>query len=235
MAEREGRREVEEGARGTEREGRRAVPQERPDQRQVGAREEPGVQGLSAQEPVGAELRDAREEIDHPELRAEEPHRPPGGGGAREGGVAARVEGERSARGEHHQPRGEDRDQVVVVEVEGLVDQLDVGEEREEDRRAPAGAPAEREAEGRGAHQREDRVHPRAAERAHAREAQVGEMVRGRDVELGDPSPRGEARHRREHHGAEEGPEGREGGDVDGFVEARAQAHDRALSRRRCR
>ncbi|MDB4932600.1 MAG: hypothetical protein JWM10_5084 [Myxococcaceae bacterium] len=236
VAEREGDEEVEAEPRVAEREGRRAVAEERAEQREVGAREQPGVQRLGPPEPVGAQLREAREHVHHAELRADEPDHPRRDGGARARRVAPRVEGERRARREQREPEREQRDQVVVVEVVGLIEQLDVGEREREGEGARAGAPAEREAERRGAHQREDGVHAGGRQRAHPAEAHVGEVVAGGDVEGGDPAARGEAHHAREHHQPEERAEGRERGDVDGRFEPGAQTaeHRRAVSRRRC-
>ena len=127
--------------------------EQRPDDRRADARGEPQVQRLRVQQPVAAQLGQPGVDVDHADLEAEQMKTP--GRHRRQPRVRppARVErADPSQRQEHEQER-QQRRQVVVVEVVGDVDQLDVGEADREQERAGPVEQAERDA------QREQRQH----------------------------------------------------------------------------
>ena len=83
MEEHERDREIEERARPAHEVGGGLEREERSEHREVAPREEPRPERLGLEQPVGVDLRDAREDVDDAELRTERPHRS-GRDGARE-------------------------------------------------------------------------------------------------------------------------------------------------------
>ena len=124
-----------------------AMPTSAPEHRHVGARRQPQLERKGAHQPVGLELGQPGEGVDHADLEAEQPHpaRAPRVAGPP---APAGVERQGPAQRRHHRERRDQGEEPVVVEVGGGVDQLDPPEAHQQPgRREPASA--SRRSEGR--------------------------------------------------------------------------------------
>ncbi len=174
-------------------------------------------------QPIDADLGHPGEHVDHRQLDAQQPDHgcrdrlPPAGAArpASPGPPGPGVERPHPVQREEHHQGGGQRHPVVVVEVEGAVDQLDPGEEHGVDRHAPPVAPAEGDAQRRQPHDGEVQVHPSARPRSHPTEPGVGEVERRVDEQLVDPSVGGVAQCAQQGDRPEGDPEHRSRGGAD--------------------
>ena len=136
------------------------------------------------------------------------------GGGDR--GAAARVQREGAMHGDEEHQRREQADQVVVVQVVGGVDDLQVREHQEQE--GDRGAEPEPHGDQRAQHRqrREQRVGHRGRRRRHPAEAPVGEAELRHHEHVVDPAVGEEAQRRRDDDQAEGDAERGERRDVAG-------------------
>ena len=109
--------------------------------------------------------------------------------------------------GQEDQEPAQQADEIVVIEISGLVDQLDVREADEEQRCTHPELPAERDREGEKRKRQEQQVHEHGWQRPDPWKQLPREVKCRDDVELVHPIERHEADHARGHQEAEQNPE----------------------------
>ncbi len=110
-----------------------------------------------------------------------------------------------------------------MVQVRRSIEQLDVGEGNREHDHAHAIERAGGDPERRHADDPVDDVHPRGGHRSDPLQPRIGEVDRGRDVEIVDPALELVARDVDRHHHPEEDPKGDERRRIDVLSEPRPQ------------
>ena len=213
--------------------GEPELVKQRADNWNTGVLGQPDAQRRRLEQPIRVELGQAGEAVDEGDLRAK---RPDSAARDRRWRTAApRVQRPDAMGGQQEQQQAGETDEVVVVEVGGFVDQLDVGEAEREEQGGGAVAPAEHDREGEQAERGEMEMHPGRGPGAHPLEADVAEMVRGIDVELVNPAVGEEANDSRQGDDAEGDPKYGGGRAVDrlgGSARKRIKRGERA---RNCR
>ena len=170
--------------------------QEWPGQGDVAVLVEPDAQGEGVEQPVRVQLGDAGEYIDYADLEAQSPQRP-----ARRRRVSPRQEDQQEADQAHP---------VIVVQVGGAVNQLNIGEADKEQRAAnPAAIPCG-DGEAQCPQRREVGIHSPAGPGLHPAKAEVGEVVSRRKVQILNPAVGEEPDDDSQPHQAEQDAESRE-------------------------
>src|SRR5712672_1315598 len=90
-------------------------------------------------------------------------------------------------RQKNHQP-AEQADEVIVVQIGGLVYEFDVSESEKKQGDANAVIKTERDTKGEGAKQNKVRIHERAGPGANPFEAGVSKVKDRFEIELADPA-----------------------------------------------
>ena len=123
---------------------RPADPGTDPTTGRLGARRQPDVHRLRVQQPVGGRLGQPGVDVDHRHLKTQQVRAPGRQRRRADRRAQQRIQRGGAMRGDEHQQRREQADQVVVIEVGRDVDQLQVREREEQQRhrRAVDTAPA---------------------------------------------------------------------------------------------
>jgi hypothetical protein len=122
-------------------------------------------------------------------------------------GLAARVQRPDSVRRQKDHQSAEQADEIVVIEIVGFVDQLDVREANEEERHRDAVVKADSDRECEDDERDKVHVHEGGRQRHHPRK-RIPCEVKGRlDVELVHPPERDEAHGADGHQQAKQNPE----------------------------
>jgi hypothetical protein len=117
---------------------------------------------------------------------------------------------------QNYEQAGKKTDQIVVIQVGGLIQQFDVREAQKEEYRANPIENAECNAKSEHHKGNEMGVHERIGPGPDPLEARVGKMKRRGQIEFADPTFGHESDHCAGHHQAEQEPKRRQGGDIDG-------------------
>ena len=147
------------------------------------------------QQPVRVQLGDAGENIDDANLSAQGPQRP----------QRNRAATQRQRR----QQQADQAHQVVMVEVRGAVNQLNVGKADAEQSGAYPPAIARYDADAEQSQRGKVRVHPPAGPGSRPAEPQVGKVIIRFNVQRANPPMGEKARHRYQPQQAEDDAKGR--------------------------
>ena len=166
--------QVEQGAAPAHGVGNPQFLHQRADHRQVAVLVQPDAHGQRVQQPVRVELGHAGENVHDADLGAQDPHGP-----CRHAVAVQRQNGQQQADQAH---------QVVVVEIRGSVDQLNVREADAEQDRADPRTVAGGDSQAEQAQGGKVGIHAPARPRLHPAESQVGEVMGRFNVERADPA-----------------------------------------------
>ena len=140
------------------------------------------------EEPVRVQFGDAGIEVHSAQLRSERPDHPRRHAPAPFALAPQGVERRRAVQRHEYHQKAEEADEIVVVQVRGLVQQLDIGEQGEERRDGKPVAIAECYAQTGESKQGEVDVHSPGGPWLDPPEAGVREVVLRHDVEVGYPT-----------------------------------------------
>ena len=191
-------RQVEDGAQPTGDEPDGGFVECRSDDGGAGPRCQPRRHRLTAEQPVGVELGQPGHHVDDADLQPQDPH-------------DEHRDRRPAARRQHSEEDERQRDEPVVVEVQGGVDQLAVRERQHEPGGGQTRAPPGRHSESEGDHRHYDGVHQRPGQRPHPGEPRVRQVMSRSEIQRIDPALGQEAsraegaeqphRHAEERHG----------------------------------
>ena len=201
--------QIEEGAAPAQGIGQPTVPQPRSRERPIAVGGEPDAQRQRAQEPVAVQFRHAGKQVDQGQLGPQRPEHPGRQGSGTQGRLAPRIQGRYAVQGHEHHEQADQAQPVIVIEIEGLVQELDVRKAREEQNDADAIAPAEGNQDAEDAERPEMRIHAPLRPGLEPGEPQIGEVVFRLNIQFRDPAADEKTDDARQAHETEKDAKGR--------------------------